>query len=52
MRNLLADDQVDLVIVCLPHGLHCEVTVAALEAGKHVLVEKPMAVNVEQNATP
>ena len=47
-ENLLADDQIDLVIVCLPHGLHCEVTVAALEAGKHVLVEKPMAVNVEQ----
>ena len=47
-ESLLADDRVDLVIVCLPHGLHCEVTVAALEAGKHVLVEKPMAVNVEQ----
>ena len=47
-EDLLADDRVDLVIVCLPHGLHCEVTVAALEADKHVLVEKPMAVNVEQ----
>ncbi len=47
-EDLLADEQVDLVIVCLPHGLHCEVTVAALEAGKHVLVEKPMAVDVEQ----
>ena len=47
-EDLLADEEVALVIVCLPHGLHCEVTVAALEAGKHVLVEKPMAVNVEQ----
>ncbi len=47
-EDLLADAGVDLVIVCLPHSLHCEVTVAALEAGKHVLVEKPMAVNVEQ----
>ena len=47
-RNLLACGEVDIVIVCTPHGLHCEPTVAALEAGKDVLVEKPMAVSVEQ----
>jgi len=34
---------VDAVIVCLPHGLHEEAVVAAARAGKHVLVEKPMA---------
>ena len=36
----------EVVLVALPHGLHCEVSVAALEAGCHVLVEKPMAVSV------
>ncbi len=46
--DLLACGDVDIAIVCLPHGLHCEATVAALEAGKDVLVEKPMAVSVEQ----
>ena len=32
-RNLLASGDVDIAIVCTPHGLHCEQTVAALEAG-------------------
>ncbi len=47
-RDLVEDEEVDLVVVCLPHFLHLEATVAALEAGRHVLVEKPMAVDVEQ----
>lgn len=47
-RELLQEDAVDVVIVCLPHFLHMEASVAALEAGKHVFVEKPMAINVEQ----
>jgi predicted dehydrogenase len=38
----------DVVVVNTPHGLHCEMTVAALEAGCHVLVEKPMAVSVDE----
>ncbi|HCA46027.1 MAG TPA: hypothetical protein DEP45_01350, partial [Armatimonadetes bacterium] len=42
-RELLADDRVDAVSVLLPHHLHCEVAVAAAQAGKHVLTEKPMA---------
>ena len=46
--ELLQDEEVDLVIVCLPHFLHMEASVASLEAGKHVFVEKPMAINVEQ----
>ncbi len=44
----LFTDPPDAVVVALPHALHCEVTLAALEAGCHVLVEKPMAVSVDQ----
>ena len=42
--EVLADDSIDVVHVCTWNTNHCEITVAALEAGKHVLVEKPMAV--------
>ena len=35
--------EIDAVDVCTPNGLHCPNTVAALNAGKHVMVEKPMA---------
>lgn len=38
----------DAVILNLPHGLHCEAAVFFLNAGKHVLVEKPMANTVEE----
>jgi predicted dehydrogenase len=44
--DLLADPQVDIVIVGLPHFLHTEVTLAACAAGKHIFLEKPMAMTV------
>lgn len=45
-RDLLADESIDLVSVCLPSHLHRPVSIAALEAGKHVLVEKPIALTL------
>ena len=42
-RDLLARDDLEAVDVCLHNNLHAPVTVAALEAGKHVYCEKPMA---------
>jgi predicted dehydrogenase len=42
---LLADPEIDAVDLCLPTDLHEGIAVAALRAGKHVLVEKPMALN-------
>jgi predicted dehydrogenase len=40
--------EVDAVDICTPNGLHAEDTIAALNAGKHVMVEKPMAMNARE----
>jgi predicted dehydrogenase len=45
-RDLLADPQIALVSITSPNGLHREMAVAALEAGKHVWCEKPMALTL------
>ena len=42
-HELLADKSIDIVHVCTPNVAHCQITVDAFEAGKHVLCEKPMA---------
>lgn len=44
-RSLVSDDQIDAVYIATPVYLHAEQTIAAAEAGKHVLCEKPMALN-------
>ena len=47
IADLLADSNVDLVDICLPTEYHKEVTIAALKAGKHVLCEKPIEVDID-----
>lgn len=42
-REVLDRDDIDVVDVCVPGHLHAEVAIAALEAGKHVIAEKPLA---------
>ena len=47
-RGMLEDKSVDAVAITAPHHMHCELAVAALQAGKHVLLEKPMALSVAE----
>ncbi|MDM8098807.1 Gfo/Idh/MocA family protein [Oceanobacillus oncorhynchi] len=47
-KELLKQDDIDAVSVCLPNYLHAPVSVDALNAGKHVLCEKPMATSAEE----
>src|SRR5512146_1198881 len=48
-HELIADPQVDLVDLLLPHHLHYPAAMAVLEAGKHLLLEKPVAVSFQQS---
>ena len=46
-HDLLAEPDIDIVYVLTPNVAHCEISVAALEAGKNVMCEKPMAATVQ-----
>lgn len=48
-RVMLADEEIDAVYIATPVHLHSAQTIAAAEAGKHVLCEKPMAMNVRES---
>ena len=48
LQSFLADPELDAVIIATPDRLHAEQAIAAARAGKHVLVEKPMATSVDE----
>ncbi len=48
VEELLACPDVDVVNICTPSGFHADTAVAAANAGKHIIVEKPMAITAEQ----
>lgn len=49
VEELLHDDEIDAISVCAPNHLHAKLTIEALNAGKHVLCEKPMALSLEES---
>lgn len=50
LEQLLADETVDAVSVCSPNVTHADVSIRALNSGKHVLCEKPMALNLTESS--
>lgn len=48
VEDVLQDNEVDLVLITTRHNLHANMTVKCLEAGKHVFVEKPLALNKDE----
>lgn len=46
-RELLGSDSVDLVAVCGPPGIHADVAIEGLKAGKYVFIEKPLSLSLD-----
>jgi predicted dehydrogenase len=48
--ELLERTDIDAVLICLPNALHADVAIKALQRGKHIYLEKPLAINLEDGA--
>jgi len=48
VQDVFADEEIDLVTVITPHNTHAELAIAALQSGKHAIVEKPMCITVNE----
>lgn len=48
LDQLLAMDDIDMVVIGVPNILHCDITLQAARAGKHVVIEKPMCMNLAE----
>lgn len=48
VEDLLGNSEVDIVCICTPSGLHAPLAVQAANAGKHIVIEKPMAINLKE----
>ncbi len=48
LEEMLADDSIDAISICTPSGAHMDPAIAAAEAGKHVIVEKPLEITTER----
>ena len=46
--EMLACPEIDVVTICVPSGFHADIAIKAANAGKHIIVEKPMAITTEQ----
>ena len=47
-QKVIQDDNVDLVEICVPNNMHADIAIAAAKAGKAIICEKPLALNVKQ----
>lgn len=45
LKEMLSDEELDIINICTPSGSHAELAIAAAHAGKHVIVEKPLAIH-------
>ncbi len=48
LEDMLGLDNIDMVVIGAPNNLHCEITLKAASAGKHVVVEKPLCMNLSE----
>ena len=47
-REMLKDKEIDVIDIGIPNDLHCQVTLDAAKAGKHVIIEKPLCLSLEE----